>query len=62
MEENRRRTRRYGVKTKDGGMNGRIRKVGARPEMDRRVRRGKDVTGGGRRWTGELGERWTRSD
>jgi len=61
-EENRRRTRRYGVKTKDGGVNGRIRKVGARLEMDQRVRRGKVMTGDGRRWTGELGERWTRSD
>ena len=62
LEENRRKTRRYGVKTEDKGMNGRIRKVGARPEMDRRIQRDKEMTGGGRRWTRELGERWTRSD
>jgi len=62
LEENRRKTRRYGVKTEDKGMNGRIRKVGARPEMDRRIRRDKEMIGDGRGWTGELGERRTRSD
>jgi len=43
-------------------MNGRIRKVGARPELDQRVWRGKEMTGDGGRRTGELGERWTRLD
>jgi len=61
-EENRRKTRRYGAKTDDRGMNERIRKVGARPEMDQRILRDKEMTGDGRRWTGELGERWARSD
>jgi len=61
-EENRRRTWRYGVNTEDGGMNKRIRKVGARPEMDWRIWRDKEMTGDGRRWTRELRERRTRSD
>ena len=43
-------------------MNGRIRKVGARPERDQRIWRDKEMTGDGRRWTRELGERWTRLD
>jgi len=50
------------VKMEDGGMIGRIRKVGAKLQMDQRIRRGKEMTEDGRRWTGELGERWTRSD
>jgi len=60
-EENRRKTWRYRVKTEDGGMNERIRKAGAGPEMDWRIRRDKEMTGDGRRWTGALGESWTRS-
>ena len=60
MEENRRATQRYRVKVEDRGVNERIRKVGARPEMDWKVQRNKEMTGDGRRWTGQLRERWTR--